>query len=70
LQQDRTPYADRPRQPSPYERAGSAEINAIVERIAPAQAATAPGWTGSSTVGTAASPRWRWSSWRAWRATA
>src|SRR3954462_2336594 len=25
-----------PRQPSPYERAGSAEINAMVERVAPA----------------------------------
>ena len=25
-----------PRQPSPYERAGSAEINATVERVAPA----------------------------------
>ena len=24
-----------PRQPSPYERAGSAEINAMVERVAP-----------------------------------
>jgi len=25
-----------PRKPSPYERAGSAEINAMVERVAPA----------------------------------
>jgi hypothetical protein len=25
-----------PRQPSPYERAGSAELNAMVERVAPA----------------------------------
>src|SRR3954453_1202018 len=35
-QQDRTRMPTAPRQPSPYERAGLAEINAPVERVAPA----------------------------------